>query len=172
VPLPGPNAITTALSASGLPTDRFVFLGFLPRQDQRRDEALAGRRFEGATLVYFEAPHRIVASLRAMAATWGERRVTVARSLTKPFEEFLRGTLSEVADRFAAEDRVLGELTVVVEGFQGPDEEAHRALADAMVAQLVAADVSPAVVRDTVSAVFSLHRRDVYQMALSLREQD
>ena len=167
VPLPGPSAVITALSASGLATDAFVFLGFLPRQARKRLDLLAARRWEPATLVCFEAPHRIVATLQAMEEVWGPRQVCVARSLTKVWEELLRGTLGEVAERFAAEDKVLGELTVVVEGFVGDPGAAHDALADDLVRRMVQAGVSPSVVRDVVSGALGLPRRPIYQRALA-----
>lgn len=170
VPLPGPSAPVTALSASGLATDRWIFLGFLPRQAKKRDDLLAERRYETATLVCFEAPHRIVATLRAMAAVWGPRRVCVARSLTKQWEELLRGSLEEVAERFEGEGKVLGELTVVVEGHDGEASDAHAALADDLIERLAAAGVAPGLIRDVVSGALGLPRRTVYQRALALRD--
>lgn len=168
VPLPGPCAAVVALSAAGLPPDRFLFLGFLPRDPGPRAAALAERRSERATLVFYEAPHRLVATLRAMREAWGDRRVAVARSVTKVWEEFVRGPLSEVEATFAAEDPIRGELTVVVEGDTGPaaaiDERISR-----LVAGLVAAGVPVATVRDVVAEVYDLPRRDVYQLALDHR---
>jgi 16S rRNA (cytidine1402-2'-O)-methyltransferase len=172
VPLPGPSAVITALSASGLATDAWWFGGFLPRQGGKRRQVLEGRKHESATLVWFEAPHRIVDTLRDIDAVLGPRQVCVARSLTKVWEELLRGTAAEVADRFAEEGKVLGELTLVVEGFAGDPSEASRALADDLVQRLVASGVSPGVVRDVVSGALGLPRRAIYQQALRLRDAD
>src|SRR5437879_4267392 len=115
VPLPGPTAITAALSVAGLPTDRFMFLGFLPRKAGERRRALLDIARIPWTLVMFEAPHRVVHTLRDLRAVLGDRQVAVMRELTKKFEETVRGALSEVTDRMAqAPPR--GELTLVVAG--------------------------------------------------------
>jgi len=170
VPLPGPSAVTTALVASGFGTDAWMFLGFPPRQAKRRRDLLATRRFEPATLVFFEAPHRVVDTLGDVHDVLGPRRVCVARSLTKQWEAFLRGDAASLAERFRAEGKVLGELTVVVEGYDGEAADAHAALADDLVARLVAAGVSPGVVRDVVAGALSVPRRAIYQQALALRD--
>jgi len=118
--IPGPSAVPAALVASGLPTARFVFDGFLPRTAsarRRRIEALAS---EERTLVIFEAPHRLVASLRDLADLLGPRRAAVARELTKIHEEVVRGTLPELAGRFA-DSGVRGEVTIVIAGAPIPD---------------------------------------------------
>jgi len=175
VALPGPCAVPTALSASGLPSDRFLFLGFPPRKGL--SSWLDERRTEPATLVFFESPHRLVATLEALEEAWGPRRTCVARSLTKPqFEAYHRGTAGEVAAVFAAEvaeeGRLLGEFTVVVEGARG-DDDADRERARALVTRLVDAGVGSGVVRDAVAGTFGLPRREVYQWALAAgREED
>jgi 16S rRNA (cytidine1402-2'-O)-methyltransferase len=172
VVLPGPCAAVTALVGSALPPDRFLFLGFLPRDAGPRDEALLGRRFEPATLVLYEAPHRLVETLRAVSRVLGDRRVTVARSLTKVWEEWLRGTGDELAARLATEGDLKGEFTVVVEGFRGAAAAAEDARVEALIAGLVEAGVPLATVRDVVAGVYALPRRDVYQRALHLRDRE
>lgn len=113
--VPGPSAVLTALALSGLPVDRFCFEGFLPRKTGERLARLTEAAGERRTLVYFEAPHRLAATLGAMAGVFGgERRAAVCRELTKTYEEVRRGPLEELA-AWAA-DRVRGEITVVVEG--------------------------------------------------------
>ena len=112
--LPGPSAVTTALAVSGLPSDRFCFEGFLPRKAGERRARLIELAAERRTAVFFEAPHRLGECLRDMAEVLGDRRAVVCRELTKTHEEIARGTLPELAERFAGE--VLGEVTVVVEG--------------------------------------------------------
>ena len=114
----GPSAVTAALAVAGLPTDRFVFEGFLPTRRGERQAALTRLAQEPRTLVLFEAPHRIAATLRQLAATFGgERAAVVARELTKVHENIYRGTLAELVQR-AAQDKDLarGEITIVVAG--------------------------------------------------------
>ncbi|MGW5253004.1 16S rRNA (cytidine(1402)-2'-O)-methyltransferase [Streptomyces sp. NPDC004012] len=117
--VPGPSAVLTALALSGLPVDRFCFEGFLPRKTGERLSRLREVAGERRTLVYFEAPHRLDATLAAMAEAFGpERRAAVCRELTKTYEEVKRGPLGELAE-WAAEG-VRGEITVVVEGAGEP----------------------------------------------------
>ncbi|MFB7497830.1 16S rRNA (cytidine(1402)-2'-O)-methyltransferase [Streptomyces sp. NPDC056161] len=120
--VPGPSAVLTALALSGLPVDRFCFEGFLPRKAGERLSRLREAAAERRTLVYFEAPHRLDATLAAMAEVFGgERRAAVCRELTKTYEEVRRGPLAELA-AWAAEG-VRGEITVVVEGAPEPGPE-------------------------------------------------
>jgi len=121
-PIPGANAALSALVASGLPTGEFLFLGFLPEKAgarRSRLEALAAEagKFESArTLIFYEAPHRILETLADLEAVWGENlRVAVARELTKIHEEFLRGTVAGVRHEMEGRDRIRGEITLLVE---------------------------------------------------------
>ncbi|WP_031509293.1 16S rRNA (cytidine(1402)-2'-O)-methyltransferase [Streptomyces megasporus] len=121
--VPGPSAVLTALALSGLPVDRFCFEGFPPRKAGERLARLRETAGEQRTLVYFEAPHRLAATLAAMAEVFGaERRAAVCRELTKTYEEVRRGPLAELAAW--AEEGVRGEITIVVEGAPAaaPDE--------------------------------------------------
>jgi 16S rRNA (cytidine1402-2'-O)-methyltransferase len=134
--IPGPSAITAALAIAGLPTDRFCFEGFLPARERERRAALEALAHERRTLVFFEAPHRIVAALADIAAVLGpERSAVVARELTKAHETIYRGTLSELAARAATEANFArGEITLVVHGAPaaaaGVDERLlHRTIA-------------------------------------------
>ncbi|MBL1068681.1 16S rRNA (cytidine(1402)-2'-O)-methyltransferase [Streptomyces sp. 7-21] len=134
--VPGPSAVLTALAVSGLPVDRFCFEGFLPRRAGERAARLAEAADERRTLVYFEAPHRLAATLAAMAEAFGEdRRAAVCRELTKTYEEVRRGPLRELA-AWAGEG-VRGEITVVVEG--APRGGGGEAAAPAELARRVAA---------------------------------
>ncbi len=174
VPAPGASAITAALSVAGLPTDRFVFLGFLPRKAGERRRALLDIARIPWTLVMFEAPHRVVHTLRDLRAVLGDRQVAVMRELTKKFEETVRGTLSEVTDRMAqAPPR--GELTLVVAGAQPVRGEAsgrQEIPPDDPAAHLRGLLRSGVPVKDAVRQVAQAHRlprRAVYEMALVLQ---
>jgi 16S rRNA (cytidine1402-2'-O)-methyltransferase len=115
IPIPGPSALIAALIVAGLPTDRFVFEGFLPKKPGKRRKRLEALRDEPRTLVFYESPRRVHALLSDMQALWGDRRVVVARELTKKFEEVLRGRITEV-QALLGEHPPLGEVTLVVEG--------------------------------------------------------
>ena len=114
VPIPGASAILGALAAAGLPTDAFRFSGFLPAKTGQRKKALEELRGEDCTLIFYEAPHRILDALSDIAAVYGERPVVVARELTKMHEEFLRGTVEEVRATLAARPSVKGEITLLI----------------------------------------------------------
>ena len=115
VPVPGPSAITAALAASGLPTNRFAYLGFLPRKKGERRHRLEWAAPLDCTLVAFEAPHRLLASLADIREVLGDRQMVAAREITKRHEEVVRGSVSEILARF--EERApRGELTLVIAG--------------------------------------------------------
>ena len=113
--VPGPSAILSAVSISGLPTGRFAFEGFIPRKASDRRRKLEELRDERRTMVFFEAPHRVVASLRDLAEIFGPRPAVIARELTKMHEEVRRGTLAQLADE-AERDPPRGEIVLVIEG--------------------------------------------------------
>jgi 16S rRNA (cytidine1402-2'-O)-methyltransferase len=113
-PVPGPSALIAALAASGLPTDSFRFCGFLPSKSGQRTRLLESLAGEESTLIFYEAPHRILESLEAIAQVMGPRPVVVARELTKLHEEFLRGSAVEILAQLAARDSVKGEITLLI----------------------------------------------------------
>ena len=115
VAIPGPSAVMTALVASGLPTDAFVYLGFLPRKAGDRQRLLTSVAREPRTLVAYEAPHRLLEALAGIQAALGDRPVAVARELTKLHEEIFRGPASAAREHFAAKE-ILGEITLVIAG--------------------------------------------------------
>jgi 16S rRNA (cytidine1402-2'-O)-methyltransferase len=114
VPVPGPVAAEAALATSGLPTEAFRFGGFLPAKKTQRRKALEALTQETATLIFYEAPHRVVETLADVAETLGDRPVVVARELTKLHEEFLRGTASAVAAELRSRPAIKGEITLLI----------------------------------------------------------
>ena len=122
-PVPGPSALIAALSVSGLPTDEFLFVGFLPRTSGARRTRLQGLKAQAATLVFYESPHRVVESLADMLAVLGDRRAFLCREVTKLHEELKSGALSEIAGILSERPEVLGEIVLVV---TGAAEEAAR----------------------------------------------
>lgn len=115
VPIPGPSAAVTALSASGLPTESFFFAGFLPPKKGLRRKKLQEIAGVPATLIFYEAPHRLVAALGDLCEVLGARQACLARELTKVHEEWLRGTLPEILATLRARPRILGEITLLVD---------------------------------------------------------
>jgi 16S rRNA (cytidine1402-2'-O)-methyltransferase len=166
--VPGASAITTALTVAALPIDRFCFEGFLPARERERRAALAALAHEPRTLVFFEAPHRIVAALADMAAELGaDRRGVVARELTKLHETVYRGTLGELAAR-AREDANLarGEITLVVQGAApaatGVDEQLLRRTVELLAKELPpgrAAAIAAQLTGATRAAAYALATR-------------
>ena len=165
--LPGPSAALTALALSGLPSDRFLFAGFLPVKDGARRRELAELAAVPATLIVFETGPRLAASLAAMAETLGPRPAAVARELTKLFEEVRRGSLAELAAAYEAAEPPKGEIVVVI---GPPAEDKPLPSLDELDAMLKVA-LAVLSVRDAVDKVAEEtghKRRDVYARALAL----
>jgi 16S rRNA (cytidine1402-2'-O)-methyltransferase len=164
--LPGPSAVLTALAIAGLPTDRFTFEGFVPRKEGERRQAFAALAAERRTMVFFESPQRIGASLRDLAAAFGaDRRAAVCRELTKLHEEVLRGTVAELAERVA--DGVRGEIVLVVAGADARGLPFPDALAQ--VRELVAGGARLKEAAAEVSGATGHSSRELYQAALADR---
>jgi 16S rRNA (cytidine1402-2'-O)-methyltransferase len=167
-PIPGPSAVTAALSVAGLPTDRFVFEGFLPARAGERRRALGALAAEARTLVLFEAPHRIAATLADLArALGGGRRALLARELSKTFETLYRGTLDELVALAGREPNLArGEITLVIEGAPVAEEGdlalLHKALA------LLLPELPPARAAAVASQLAGVKRARAYALALEM----
>jgi 16S rRNA (cytidine1402-2'-O)-methyltransferase len=171
VPVPGPSAVLAALVASGLPTDRFLFLGFPPRKPGARRALL--QRIAGlpATLVLYESPHRAAETMADLAAVLGpDRPACLARELTKSHEELVRGSLGTLAARYQAE-RPLGEVTLVVGGAPEGDAEAPADDVDLerRARALLAAGHSTRDVADILAAETARPRKEIYEIVLRVR---
>jgi 16S rRNA (cytidine1402-2'-O)-methyltransferase len=170
VAVPGPSAITAALSIAGLPTERFSFEGFLPARLAERRARLATLTTESRTQVFFEAPHRIAESLEDMSAAFGAtRRAAVARELTKLFETVYRGTLAELAALARSDANFTrGEITVVVEGARDlPDEEGARLTLDETLRALLP-ELAPSKAAAVAAKLTGSKRNEAYARALAL----
>jgi 16S rRNA (cytidine1402-2'-O)-methyltransferase len=167
---PGPSAVVAALSISGLPTERFCMEGFLPRKQGERAQRYETWSKEPRTIVFFESPQRIVATIKELADRFGERRVVIARELTKRFEEVLRGSLTDVA-AMLADREMMGEIVVVLDGAgeSAPvdDETVLRAIRDELAGGLSLRDAATGVARD-----LGISQRRVYEMALADRDNN
>ena len=162
--VPGPSAVLTALAVSGLPVDRFCFEGFLPRKAGERSRRLAELAAEPRTMVFFEAPHRTEAALRAMVQAWGgDRAAAVCRELTKTHEEVRRGPLAELVG-WAAEG-VRGEVTLVVAGAEvGPAISSDEAALRAAVAEREDRGMTRKEAIVEVAKLAGVPKRDVYNL--------
>lgn len=165
-PVPGPSALLAALTGAGLPTDAFAFFGFLPPKTGQRTNALAPLIGRPETLVFYESPRRLGATLSDMAQTFGpDRQAVVALELTKRFERFEAGNLSDLAEAFAGDTK--GEAVILVAGSDGTAPQAggdwEAALTEAMAQMPLRAAV------DQVSVQFGLKRKQVYDAALALK---
>ena len=170
-PVPGPNAAICALSAAGLPCDRFLFLGFPPRTSAKRREWLADLVGEPATLVFYESGNRAAAALADMGAVLGTgRHAVLARELTKRFETFLDGTLASLAERVRNDpEQRLGEIVILVEGIREADGAAREAEEDRILAIL--SEALPLKQAAALTARITGGKKNrLYQLALRWRE--
>ena len=165
---PGPSAAIAALSICGLPTDRFMFAGFLPSKAKARADNLAELADIKATLVFYESGPRLAITLAAIAAAYGEREIAVARELTKKFEEVVTGSASELAQRYAA-NAPKGEIVLIVgppsEDVVVEDGDVDTALKEAL------ATMSAAKAAGAVAKRFGLERSDVYARATAMKSK-
>jgi 16S rRNA (cytidine1402-2'-O)-methyltransferase len=160
VPVPGASALLAALTASGLPVDSFLFLGFLPPKSAARRKELESVAHQSATLVFYESPHRIMDTLLAIEEVYGERKIVLARELSKVHEEFLRGSAAEIRDELADRPVIKGEITLVIgrgasSARDADPAEEVRMLEDQGVARMDAIK--------TVAKQLSIPKREVYR---------
>ncbi len=167
VPLPGASALTTALCASGLPTDRFLFEGFLPAKSQERKVKLQGLRADTATLIFYEAPHRLLDALGDMLKILGDREIAIARELTKVHEEFLRGKLSEIVGALT-EREIKGEIVIVIQGSAGETQVSDEDL-QATIRQFAGDGMGVKEIAELLGERYGLAKKEVYKLALDLK---
>ena len=165
VPVPGASAVTTALAVSGLATDRFTFLGFLPNKSVARRRVLEGMAAEKSTLVMLEAPHRLRDSLKDILATLGDRRLAACRELTKIHEEVFRGTVSEALAYFTAPK---GEFTLVIDGNKA---ECPKEMTEEILKKLHDLRLSGMSAKEAIAGIAAktgLSKRELYRAWLGL----
>jgi 16S rRNA (cytidine1402-2'-O)-methyltransferase len=170
IPVPGPSALTAALSASGLPSDRVTFAGFLPAKTAGRCKALAELSDRRDTLVFFESPRRLADFLADALATLGDREAVVFRELTKVFEEQVRGPLSALADRFAGVE-VKGEITVLIRGREQPEEIGEDELRDLIAEALEHGDTRLSRLAADLARQTGWPRQKVYALAEEIKNK-
>lgn len=168
VPVPGPSAVIAALSVSGLPTDQFVYVGFLPRRRGERRRALQLLALEPRTIVAYEAPHRLLESMQDIEEVLGNRRIAVARELTKMHEEILRAPVARAISHFAA-NPPRGEFTLLIEGAEKQPRVLEADEIEERLRQLVARGVSSKEAISVVAHEAAVPRREVYRLWLDIK---
>jgi len=169
--IPGATAIITGLVVSGMSTSRFVFDGFPPRAEGDRRAYFAGLRREARSVCLYEAPYRLVDTLRSISEELGDRRVAVIREATKKFESVFRGSASEAVDRFS-EGKVRGEIVIVIDGASASElavEEIEPVALDERLRDLIESGMTERDAVRTCMIEFKLPKRQVYAAALALK---
>jgi len=167
IPLPGPSAVTAALSAAGLPTDRFGFEGFLPAKKSERRSALEALKKDTKTLIFYEAPHRLKETLADMAEIFGDREVAIGREISKVHEEFLRGALREILATIE-QQTVRGEITLVVQGATSGAPVSEEGVISE-IRQLAEKGMRVKEISELVGAHHGISKREVYRLALRVK---
>lgn len=168
--IPGPSAIIDALVVSGLPTRRFTFEGFPPRQARERRSLFKSLQSENRTMVFYESPHRLMQTFKDMNTCWGNRQIAVVREATKMFEEVYRGTVESAIEHFT-ETPPRGEFTLVIAGISELDIKPAQDEADIeeSLKSLIASGISERDAVRNISNSRSISRREVYQLMLKIK---
>jgi len=167
IPLPGPSAVTAALSAAGLPTDRFGFEGFLPAKKSERRSALEALKKDTKTLIFYEAPHRLKETLADVAEIFGDREVAIGREISKVHEEFLRGALRGILAT-VEQQTVRGEITLVVQGATSGAPVSEEGVISE-IRQLAENGMRVKEISELVGAHHGISKREVYRLALRVK---
>lgn len=170
VPIPGVSAAITALCASGLSTDSFVFIGFLSRKKKRLREQLYDLKKERRTIIFYESPKRVVDLLKELKDCLGDRDVVVARELTKIYEEFIRGSVSDIMGKLAERNQIKGECTVILSGAQEEKPDMDMILEE-MELRLSSDSISPSSLSKELAEKYGLSRRTIYEEILRIRDR-
>ena len=167
--LPGPSAVTTALALSGLPTDRFCFEGFVPRTQGAREKFFDELRFEARTIVFFEAPHRLLETLEVATKTLGnDRKAALCREMTKTYEETVRGNLGTLKE-WANSKEVLGEITIVIDGASAGAKEINQERIIEAVRKLESVGMDRKEAIAAVAEELNLPKREVFDAMVAAK---
>jgi 16S rRNA (cytidine1402-2'-O)-methyltransferase len=166
IPIPGACALAAALSAGGLPTDRFVFEGFLSAKKQQRREQLRALSGETRTLIFYEAPHRVTETLRDLVEIFGNREIVLAREVTKIHEEFLRGRLTDMAQQIGDRD-IKGEITLLVAGSSGKPEILQEQIRGE-IRELKKSGMRVKEIAEVLGEKYGQPKKEIYRLALAI----
>jgi 16S rRNA (cytidine1402-2'-O)-methyltransferase len=170
VPIPGPSAVMAALSAGGLPTDSFTFIGFPARKKNKRIRQLKALADHWETLVFYQAPLRILPFLKELMEILGDRQAVLAREITKRHEEFIRGSLSHVHSQLSGRDAIKGECTILVQGIaqaEAPDDNDLETILRSALAQ---ADAPLGEIVRSLARQYKVNKNRLYEMALRIKK--
>lgn len=168
IPIPGPSAAITALSASGLPTDMFTFIGFLPKKKGKRLEQLEKLVSAPGTLIFYESPKRISQLLNDLKETFGERDLVFAREITKRYEEFQRGTISELIEKIELKKTIKGECTLLVSGISKTAAVCLDDIKQEIANRLKKPGNTTATLAREMAAQYGVPRKQIYQEILEI----
>jgi 16S rRNA (cytidine1402-2'-O)-methyltransferase len=171
VPIPGVSAATAALSVAGLPTDTFLFAGFLARKKTKRVQQLKELASQPRTLIFYESPRRILTLLNEAIAVMGDRRGVLAREMTKLYEEFIRGRISEIAKRLAARADIKGECTLLIAGNDNDLEPAWPVVRQQIEAAVAAGQNSLSSIAREISATSGIAKNKIYAEVLKISKE-
>ncbi|NET02962.1 MAG: 16S rRNA (cytidine(1402)-2'-O)-methyltransferase [Sphaerospermopsis sp. SIO1G2] len=168
VPIPGASAVITALSASGLPTDKFIFEGFLPHKSQQRRKSLEYLQAETRTLIFYESPHRLRDTLPDLETVFGsDRQIVIARELTKIYEEFWHGTINDAIAHYQKQEPQ-GEYTLLIAGISATKPQLTETELKAELSAMIKQGISRSQASRQLAKDTSISRRLLYQLALSI----
>jgi len=171
IPIPGPSAPIAALSASGFPSDNFLYLGYLPRKSKRRQDLLKELKDLSWTLIFLETPHRLIPALKDLLSVLGEREIAVARELTKLHEEIFRGTIKKAVHHYQVKEPK-GEITLIVSGNFTSAVWTREQLLPAIQEGLKKEGHSPTQLAKSLVKKSGWSRRDIYDLIQDLRKND
>ena len=170
-PIPGVSAATAAMSVSALPTDSFVFIGFLPRKKAKRQQFLNELAVEPRPVIFYESPKRILTLLEEIISCMGDRPAVLAREMTKLHEEFIRGSVSEILKTLKSRAEIKGECTLLIAGFEGKEELNSEIITTEIKAALDKHQEGLSEITKSIAQKYGLSKNKVYAMALKVKSQ-
>ena len=170
-PIPGVSAATAAMSVSALPTDSFVFIGFLPRKKAKRQQFLNELAVEPRPVIFYESPKRILTLLEEIISCMGDRPAVLAREMTKLHEEFIRGSVSEILKTLKSRAEIKGECTLLIAGFEGKEELNSEIITTEIKAALDKHQEGLSEITKSIAQKYGLSKNKVYEIALKVRGQ-
>lgn len=169
VTLPGPSAFITALVNSGLDTSRFTFIGFLDRNNKTRKETIEALKARQETLIFYEAPHRIEKTISELFEILGDRKIVIARELTKKYEQYIRTSLRSLSEDFSMLEH-RGEMVIILEGvIEEVEPEINKEAVEKRIKELLLQDLSTKEVAKQIAIEYKIKKNDAYALALGIK---